>query len=228
MNQEKIWDYFQVEAVDNFDDSVPRLNYLFKQALKLSQGRSNRVLNIGVGNGWLERRCAEHGFETHALDPSTAAVAALRSETIAARVGTIDRLPYTDDHFDTVFCSEVLEHLDDPTLSAGLKEIARVLKPGGHLIGTVPFDEDLSTSRVVCPDCGKVFHRWGHQRSFNKDSLRAALGSANLGMVTLMTYAFADYSKKVTLNRLRQWLRWILGRLGSKLVYSNLYFVVTK
>lgn len=228
MNQEKIWDYFQVEAVDNFDDSVPRLNYLFKQALKLSQGRSNRVLNIGVGNGWLERRCAEHGFETHALDPSTAAVAALRSETIAARVGTIDRLPYTDDHFDTVFCSEVLEHLDDPTLSAGLKEIARVLKPGGHLIGTVPFDEDLSTSRVVCPDCGKVFHRWGHQRSFNKDSLRAALGSAKLGMVTLMTYAFADYSKKVTLNRLRQWLRWILGRLGSKLVYSNLYFVVTK
>ena len=228
MNQEKIWDYFQVEAVDNFDDSVPRLNYLFKQALRLSQGRKIRVLNIGVGNGWLERRCAEQGFETHALDPSAVTIEALSSEGIAARVGTIDELPYPDDHFDTVFCSEVLEHLDDPTLSSGLNEIARVLKPGGHLIGTVPFDEDLSTGRVVCPDCGKVFHRWGHQRSFNKDTLTSALGSADLGIVTLKTYAFADYSKKVPLNHLRQWLRWILGRLGSRHVYSNLYFVAGK
>ena len=225
MNQEKIWDYFQVEAIDNFDDSVPRLNYLFKQALKLSPGRSRRILNIGVGNGWLERRCAEYGFETHALDPSATAVAALQSERIAARVGSIDQLPYPDDHFDTVFCSEVLEHLDDPTLGAGLKEIARVLKPGGHLIGTVPFDENLSAGRVVCPDCGKVFHRWGHQRSFDKEMLRTAIASANLGIVTLKTYAFADYSKKVSFNHLRQWLRWILGRLGSRHVYSNLFFV---
>lgn len=73
-----------------------------------------------------------------------------------------------------------------------------------------------------------MFHRWGHQRSFNKDTFTSALGSADLDIVTLKTYAFADYSKKVPLNHLRQWLRWILGRLGSRHVYSNLYFVAGK
>ena len=228
MSQDKIWDYFQVEAVESFDEAVPRLNYLFKQAMKLAQGGNVRVLNIGVGNGWLERRCMKQGFETHALDPSAATVAGLVSEGIAAKAGSIDQLPYPDDHFDTVFCSEVLEHLDDSTLTSGLKDIARVLKRGGHLIGTVPFNEDLSTSRVVCPDCGKVFHRWGHQRSFDKALLRSELEDARLNVVALRTHAFPDYSKNLPFNRLRQWLRWILGRLGSRLVYSSLFFAVIK
>ena len=228
VNQEKIWDYFQVEAVDNFDDAVPRLDYLFRQALKLSGGQSIRVLNIGIGNGWLERKCARQGFETHALDPSAATVEVLSDPAIDARVGSIHQIPYPDDHFDAIFCSEVLEHLDNVTLSSGLAEILRVLKRGGHMIGTVPFDEDLATGRVVCPNCGNKFHRWGHQRSFTKSTLTAELERSGFQIVTLKTYAFADYSKKVPLNRVRQWLRWVLGRIGSRHVYSNLLFVVGK
>ena len=57
MSQDKIWDNFQVEAVESFDEALPRLNSLFKQAMKLSQGGNVRVLDIGVGNGWLQRRC---------------------------------------------------------------------------------------------------------------------------------------------------------------------------
>ena len=121
-----------------------------------------------------------------------------------------------------------LEHLDDATLAAGLTEVGRVLKADGHLIGTVPYREDLSASMVVCPDCGKVFHRWGHERSFDKDDLRLALSRGGLRAVTIGTYAFPDYSKKLPLNRLRQRLRWILGRIGSGHVYTNLYFLAAK
>ena len=123
MTQEKIWDYFQVQAVDNFDDAIPRLDFLFRRILKLSSGQRLRILNIGAGNGWLERRCRSHGFETHALDPSKATIEKLVSEGIAAKVGSIDDLPYPDDHFDAVFCSEVLEHLDDATLRFGLSPL---------------------------------------------------------------------------------------------------------
>ena len=49
-----------------------------------------------------------------------------------------------------------------------------------------------------------------------------------LSVITVATYAFADYSKKLPLNRLRQWLRWILGRIGSGHVYTNLYFLAQK
>ena len=228
MNQTKIWDHFQVAAVENFDDAIPRLDFLVRQLLKRRREAGLRVLNIGTGNGWLERKCVELGFDVHAIDPSAVTIARLAAEGIAATVGSIADLPYADGFFDAVFCSEVLEHLDDATLAAGLVEVGRVLKTGGHLIGTVPFREDLSASMVVCPDCGKVFHRWGHQRSFDKDDLRLALSRGGLRVAAITTYAFPDYSKKLPFNRLRQWLRWILGRMGSGHVYTNLYFIVAK
>lgn len=50
---------------------------------------------------------------------------------------TADALPFPDASFETVLCTEVLEHL--PDASAGIREIGRVLADGGHAIVTVPF-----------------------------------------------------------------------------------------
>lgn len=47
------------------------------------------------------------------------------------------RLPFADESFDHVLCIEVLEHAEDP--SALVAEMHRVLRPGGTLLGTVPF-----------------------------------------------------------------------------------------
>ena len=47
------------------------------------------------------------------------------------------RLPFPDGHFDTVLCTQVLEHVED--LERAAAEIARVLRPGGHALVTVPF-----------------------------------------------------------------------------------------
>lgn len=46
-------------------------------------------------------------------------------------------LPFADDSVDTVFCCSVLEHVEDPRRA--LSECARVLKPGGRIILSVPF-----------------------------------------------------------------------------------------
>jgi SAM-dependent methyltransferase len=46
-------------------------------------------------------------------------------------------LPFEDESFDTVLCTSVLEHVDNPELAMG--EIARVLRSGGHALVTVPF-----------------------------------------------------------------------------------------
>jgi SAM-dependent methyltransferase len=55
--------------------------------------------------------------------------------------GDGNQLPFEDASFDTVLCTEVLEHLPDPASVLG--EIARVLKPGGRLLATVPFSQPL-------------------------------------------------------------------------------------
>jgi SAM-dependent methyltransferase len=48
-----------------------------------------------------------------------------------------DAIPVVDDSFDAVVICEVLEHLWEP--DKVLREIARVLRPGGHVLATIPF-----------------------------------------------------------------------------------------
>ena len=74
MNQDKVWDYFQTEGLERFSLSVPRLNFLLRQALELFGKRKLRVLNIGVGDGWLERKCMDQDWDAYALDPIAAAI----------------------------------------------------------------------------------------------------------------------------------------------------------
>ena len=52
-------------------------------------------------------------------------------------VSDIVSIPVPDASFDVVLCTEVLEHLPDPL--AALRELSRLLKPGGQLIITAPF-----------------------------------------------------------------------------------------
>jgi SAM-dependent methyltransferase len=51
-------------------------------------------------------------------------------------IGDHERLPFADGVFDAVFCTEVLEHLRDPRRC--LREIRRVLAPGGRVLVSVP------------------------------------------------------------------------------------------
>ncbi len=52
-------------------------------------------------------------------------------------VGDAHNIPFGDDSFNTILCTEVLEHLKDP--KKAIKEMKRVLKPGGRLILTTRF-----------------------------------------------------------------------------------------
>jgi SAM-dependent methyltransferase len=52
------------------------------------------------------------------------------------RLGEATKLPFADASFDLVTCLDVVEHLDDDI--AAFEEMRRVLRPGGHLLVTVP------------------------------------------------------------------------------------------
>lgn len=52
-------------------------------------------------------------------------------------VGFADQLPFSDRSFDTVLCTEVLEHVTNAEYACA--ELFRVLRPGGHLVVTVPY-----------------------------------------------------------------------------------------
>jgi SAM-dependent methyltransferase len=85
--------------------------------------------------------------------------AALGAEVDGARNEDVCRLSYDDAAFDLVLTSDTLEHV--PDLARALREIRRVLRPGGRHVFTVPIVPTRATSEVrahVGPD-GAVVHR---------------------------------------------------------------------
>lgn len=87
------------------------------------------ALDVGCREGeqsrWLEAR----GYEVTSIDVE-------KVYDRASVVNADEPLPYADGSFDLVWCSEVIEHLQDP--AASLAEMRRVLKPGGTLLLTTP------------------------------------------------------------------------------------------
>ena len=175
MQQQALWSHFQNERTDLFTGAYWRLDRLVHYAS--THYKTPDIVNIGTGDGYLERQAARLGWHVTAIDPDERAIHRLRAAGIDGRVGVVERIPLLDGSADVVFASEVFEHLTEDCLVAGLAEIARVLRPGGRLIGTVPYLENLAQQECVCPRCGLSFHRWGHLQSFTPERLASFLST---------------------------------------------------
>lgn len=226
-DQYKIWDHFQNEGADSFAQSQGRLEFL---ARRLRPGV--RALNIGVGNGALERMAVRKGVDIWSLDPSDRAIASLRKELRLgekAQAGFCQSMPFPDAHFDVVMMSEVLEHLDDEVFEATLAEVRRVLRPGGRFIGTVPAREKLEDSIVICPHCGVQFHRWGHKRSFDVGSLTGALQQYLL-VDSVYEQFFIDWESVGWWRKLQGLIKKFLSwrGIGTYGIGRNIYFSMRK
>ncbi len=121
--------------------------------------QSATVLDAGCGDGALSGYVHRHlKCRTVGVDTSDLAIFLARAETAKrgydCRFERIDgyAYPFEDAAFDAAFCSDVIEHVADP--QALLREISRVLKPGGRLIISTPI---RLTERPVDPN---HVHEW--------------------------------------------------------------------
>lgn len=227
MDQQKIWQYFQND--DEIGDLTFKAQgrYTFLAA-KIAPEAA--VLNIGVGRGGLEKILIEKGCHVSCLDPSEDSIQRLRSRlTLAdrAQVGYAQSIPFPDASFDVVIVSEVLEHLSDEDLHDTLAEARRVLRPGGRCIGTVPADENLVSSQVVCPGCGTVFHRWGHVQTFSQQRLGAVLKSV-FPDVDVTRHHFGDYRSLNWKGRLVWAFKTVAVGIGVKGANESFFFDANK
>jgi ubiquinone/menaquinone biosynthesis C-methylase UbiE len=102
-----------------------------------------RVLDVGCGTGIATVALAVRGLTVDALDPCEAMVEATRKRAVAAkaqsrittRLGDVHAMPFADNTFSLVVALGVLPWL--PELGKPLWEMARVIRPGGHMVVNV-------------------------------------------------------------------------------------------
>lgn len=107
----------------------------------LAKTEPKSVLDAGCGEGFVVDFLARRNPELKlvGVDLSDAAVAYANThfgDKARFRTGSIYKLPFSDRSFDTVLCSEVLEHLDDP--SKAVEELKRVAR--NYVLITVPLE----------------------------------------------------------------------------------------
>lgn len=99
--------------------------------------RGKRVLDIGCGVISVLNLIKEPGAELHGIDPLVDEYRKLYrlDEGIGWSAAPGEEVPFPDGYFDVVFCTNVLDHTEDP--DRVLSEIRRALKDGGLLVLTV-------------------------------------------------------------------------------------------
>jgi SAM-dependent methyltransferase len=185
----------------------------------------SRILDIGCGSG-------RHVAAAYALDkatvvgadPSITDLCQARSRltyhdacgahgkgcwTLAA--ASVTQLPFADETFDLVICSEVLEHIVDD--HRAMSEIVRVLKPDCQLVVSVP----RRWPEMLCWQLSGAYHRTpgGHVRIYRADALIRRIAAR--GMSHWKTH-FAH-----GLHSPYWWLKCLLGLHRDQLLPVRLY-----
>lgn len=98
--------------------------------------RPAKILDVGCGTGANLLLLSDYG-DAEGVDVSDDALAFCRERGLKkVKHGAAEQLPYDDGAFDLVTAFDVVEHLDDDL--GGLKELRRVLRPGGRVLLIVP------------------------------------------------------------------------------------------
>jgi len=109
--------------------------------------------------------------------------------------GSAYSLPFSDGSFDLVVCSEVLEHLHD--YKDAIKEINRVLKPGGQFLASVPAE----FPEKICWLLSEAYQNQpgGHLRIFKKNELIKEVAEHN--------FSFESSQRFHSIHSAYWWLR---------------------
>lgn len=150
---------------------------------RLSPVPGDKILDMGCGEGRHTARASEYpgifcvggdrchgdlvtGREKlifhHQLSPDAGGLWALTRSDIG-------RMPFPDNAFDKVICSEVLEHI--PAEATAITELIRVLKPGGTLVVTVPRWWPEKICWMLSREYGYGNSPGGHIRIYEKKKL---------------------------------------------------------
>jgi ubiquinone/menaquinone biosynthesis C-methylase UbiE len=154
----------------------------------------DRVLDLGCGFGRHAFEAARRGARVVAVDrgdvelkevdhtfaamSDAGEITGVAARSAGAVQGDALALPFRNGAFDRVIAAEVLEHIDDDR--AALRELARVLRPGGTMAVTVPSFGPERVCWALSDEYHAPFVAGGHVRIYRRAELRAKLANAGV------------------------------------------------
>ena len=160
------------------------------------------ILDVGCGTGANLKMLASYG-KVEGVDISPQAVEFCRQRGLeSVKLGAAEQLPYEDNSFELVTALDVLEHLDDDV--AGLREMRRLLRPGGRVLLFVPafmflwgVQDDVSN----------------HRRRYTLPGLLKAVKAAGF---SVEWSSYANFSFFLPVLVVRSVMRWLKLRADSE------------
>ena len=159
---------------------------------RLGAKQGDLVLDMGCGAGRHAFETVRRGCRIVALDQSLEELVDVRN-TFAAMIEAGElhdhvqgqpvsadalELPFADETFDRIICSEVLEHIPDD--QTAIRELARVLRPGGSIAVTVP----AWVAEKICWKLNDEYYApkavGGHVRIYRRSQLRSKIREVGL------------------------------------------------
>lgn len=143
-----------------------------------------KLLDFGCGNGHILGEVVKirPDYRIHGVDISSKALTVAKRRVPQGKfrlVSDNQHIPFPNNSFDIILALDVLEHIYDT--KTAFAELARVLKPNGTLIVTVPYNGKLKFTLATLLAFDWYFSPYSpHIRFFNKSTLRRCLTDAKL------------------------------------------------
>jgi len=131
------------------------MEFIYKVLSLAGDLKGSRVLDVGCGGGALltEIAARQNDCELYGVDFSVSrlgkASRLLDVDAVLLEANVQETIPFPDDFFDRIFCTETLEHLKYPDRC--LYEIIRLLKPEGRIILTLPNATGFAPFHLLAP-----------------------------------------------------------------------------
>ncbi len=161
---------------------------------------SNRLLDVGCGAGSLLAAAKRARWDAEGVEVSLPTAEYLRTNGLKVFAGDLHQAGFPTAHFDVVTAGELIEHVADP--SSLVREIARVLRPGGIFWATTPHSKGVSArvlklnASIICPP--------EHLHLFSRRGLTDLLKRHGFQRVTIRTEGLNLYELLRVFRRQRQ------------------------
>src|SRR5215212_1832243 len=197
--------------------------------------RRPRILDVGCGTGANLLMLSKYG-DAEGVDVSEDALAFCRERGLeSVKLGAAEELPYDDGTFDLVTAFDVVEHMDDDL--AGLREMRRVLRPGGRVLLFVPtfmflwgVQDDVSNHRrrYRLPELRSVLEQAGFEiERTTYANITFFLPILLMRKLMRVTGIKTESENNINVSSLNGLLGRLLGAESAVLKYMNIPFGVS-